>query len=51
MFLRAEGEIRMHHCPYRDGALAELGSGLEVDRLEAFVEPSLCVAWLSRRAS
>lgn len=61
----AEGEIRMHHCPYRDlapgivcavhqgivdGALAELGSSLEVDRLEPFVEPGLCVAWLSRRA-
>ena len=59
-------EIRMHHCPYRDlapglvcsthagliaGALAELGSRLEVDDLDAFVEPELCVARLRRRGA
>jgi predicted ArsR family transcriptional regulator len=58
------GEIRMHHCPYRelapgivcavhqgmlDGALAELGSDLVVERLDPFVEPELCVARLRRR--
>lgn len=32
------------------GALAELGSGLEVDRLDAFVEPDLCIARLRRRS-
>lgn len=54
-------KIRMHHCPYRDlapglvcsvhqgliaGALAELGSGLEVERLDALIEPELCIAHL-----
>ena len=29
------------------GALSELGSGLEVDRLDVFVEPDLCVVGLS----
>ena len=33
------------------GALAELGSDLGVDRLDAFVEPDLCVARLRRRTS
>lgn len=31
------------------GALAELGSGLDVERLDAFVEPELCVATLGPR--
>jgi predicted ArsR family transcriptional regulator len=31
------------------GALAELGSDLEVDRLDVFVRPDLCVARLARR--
>lgn len=31
------------------GALAELGSDLEVDRLDVFVQPDLCVAHLGRR--
>jgi predicted ArsR family transcriptional regulator len=59
-------EIRMHHCPYRDlapglvcsihrgiieGALAELGSELEIGRLDAFVEPELCVACLRTRTA
>jgi predicted ArsR family transcriptional regulator len=59
-----EAEIRMHHCPYRelapgvvcavhlglvDGALAELGSGLEVAGLDPFVEPELCIARLRAR--
>jgi predicted ArsR family transcriptional regulator len=30
------------------GALAELGSGLRVERLDAFVEPNLCIAKLER---
>lgn len=57
-------EIRMRRCPYRElapgivcavhrgligGALAELGAGLEVERLDAFVEPGLCVARLRAR--
>lgn len=62
-----ENEICMHHCPYRelapgivcavhlgliDGALTELESSLEVERLDPFVEPELCVARLrTRRAS
>ena len=29
-----------------DGALAELGCGLAVERLDVFVEPGLCVAHL-----
>ena len=33
------------------GALAELGNELEVERLDAFVEPDLCIARLRRRAS
>jgi len=59
-----EDEIRMHHCPYRElapgivcavhlglieGALTELGSSLEVERLDPFVEPELCVARLRPR--
>ena len=32
------------------GALDELGSALDVERLEPFVEPELCVARLGRRA-
>jgi predicted ArsR family transcriptional regulator len=32
-----------------DGALAELGSPLEVDRLDVFVRPDLCVARLEPR--
>jgi len=57
-------EIRMHRCPYRelapgivcsahqgliDGALAGLGSSLEVARLDALVEPGVCVAYLRAR--
>ena len=30
------------------GALAELGSGLRVERLDAFVKPNLCIAKLER---
>ena len=59
-------EIRMHHCPYRelapgivcavhqgiiDGALAELGSNLGVERLDPLVEPELCIARLGGRAT
>jgi predicted ArsR family transcriptional regulator len=59
-----ENEIRMHHCPYRelapgivcavhlglvDGALTELGSSREVERLDPFVEPELCIARLRAR--
>src|SRR5581483_7003028 len=33
------------------GALAELGDELEVERLDAFVEPELCVARLRRTAT
>ena len=59
-----EQQIRMHHCPYRelasgivcavhlgliDGALGELGNSLEVERLDPFVEPELCVARLRAR--
>lgn len=33
------------------GALAELGSGLRVERLDAFVEPNLCVARLKRESA
>ena len=32
------------------GALEELGSGLEVEGLDVFVEPDLCVARLARRS-
>ena len=60
----AGGELRMHHCPYRDlapgvvcavhlglirGALDELGGELEVESLKPFVEPGLCIARLSAR--
>jgi hypothetical protein len=31
------------------GALSALGSGLEVDGLDVFVRPDLCVARLGRR--
>ena len=56
-----ESEIRMHHCPFREltpgivcavhlglisGALDELGSRVEVERLDPFVEPELCVVRL-----
>jgi predicted ArsR family transcriptional regulator len=56
-------KIHMHHCPYRElapgvvcsahkgvieGALDEIDSGLELDRLDVFVEPSLCTATLCR---
>ena len=34
-----------------DGALEELGSGLEVEGLDVFVRPDLCVARLRRAAS
>jgi predicted ArsR family transcriptional regulator len=65
----AEGEIRMHRCPFHDlaeahpdvvcrvhrglisGAFAELGSGLEVEELEIFPQPDLCVARLTERAA
>jgi len=33
------------------GALAELGSGLRVERLDAFVEPNLCVARLTQEGA
>lgn len=33
-----------------DGALSEAGSAERVDRLDAFVEPGLCIAHLSRAA-
>lgn len=33
------------------GALAELGSGLRVERLDAFVEPNLCIAKLTRESA
>jgi predicted ArsR family transcriptional regulator len=33
------------------GALAELGSGLELEGLDVFVRPDLCVARLARRAA
>ena len=57
-------EIRMHHCPYREiapglvcsthagliaGALSELGSRLELEGLDPFVEPELCIARLGHR--
>jgi predicted ArsR family transcriptional regulator len=60
-----DGGIRMRRCPYRDlapgivcsvheglidGALAGLGSRLEVSSLEAFLEPGVCVAHLRARA-
>jgi predicted ArsR family transcriptional regulator len=63
----AEGQIRMHSCPFRElaetdpgivcsvhlgliaGALAELRSSLEIERLDAFVEPGLCIAQLRTR--
>lgn len=62
---QADGrEIRMRRCPYRElapgavcsvheglirGALDELDAGVTIDRLEAFVEPGVCVATLRRR--
>jgi predicted ArsR family transcriptional regulator len=36
------------HLGLISGALAELGSGLRVERLDAFVEPNLCIARLTR---
>jgi hypothetical protein len=32
------------------GALAELRSSLEIERLDAFVEPGLCIAQLRTRS-
>ncbi len=60
----ASSEIRMHRCPYAEiapgivcavhlglisGALGELGSSLDVERLDPFVEPELCIARLRHR--
>lgn len=48
----AEGGQRIVCAAHRGligGALAELGSELEVERLDAFVEPDLCIAHLRRR--
>ena len=62
----ADGDIRMHRCPFQDlaeahpdvvcgvhkglisGALAELGSELEVGDLEIFPQPDVCIARLRR---
>jgi len=43
------GVICTLHHGIVDGALAEAGSHQRVERLEAFVEPGLCVAHLARR--
>lgn len=32
-----------------EGALSEAGSGATVERLDAFVEPGLCIAHLTKR--
>ncbi len=45
------GIICAVHRGLISGALDELGSELEVERLDAFVEPNLCIAWLGRAAS
>lgn len=37
------------HSGLISGALSELGSEVEVERLDAFVEPELCIARLDRR--
>lgn len=39
------------HLGLMNGILAELDAPLEVDRLDPFVEPTLCVASLSRKAA
>ena len=39
------------HLGLMNGLLAELDAPLEVDRLDSFVEPSLCVASLSRNTA
>lgn len=45
------GVVCAVHQGLISGALAELGDELEVERLDAFVEPELCVARLRRRTS
>jgi len=39
------------HHGFVSGALAQLGSGIEVEGLDAFVELSVCVARIGRRTS
>jgi len=39
------------HHGFVSGAFAQLESGIEVDRLDAFVDPSVCVARIGRRTS
>jgi predicted ArsR family transcriptional regulator len=48
----AHGQVvcRVHHGLI-SGALAELGSTLEVESLEPFVRPDLCIAHLAARAT
>jgi len=45
-----QGIVCAVHQGLISGALEELRSSLEVERLEPFVEPELCVARLGRRA-
>ncbi len=47
---QAPGVVCGVHRGIVSGALAELGSGLELDGLDVFVRPDLCVARLRRRA-
>jgi predicted ArsR family transcriptional regulator len=47
----APGIVCSVHLGLISGALAELRSGIEVERLDAFAESDLCIAWLRRAPS